>query len=185
MQRKHSINLGHIAMKALELLREHPDGLSMAEMREVLGETPLAQEHFNRRVREIRKLYEFRRAGRNADGAEVHVLGDRKPQVDSGQVSEKLRAPVIHLAHCRYQMCCRTINDDGVKLQTHQKILLTSVGPTTMGNLRAICERDKRGARSFFASLNPEEMQEGAHTKSAKERTVPFLKLHALEPVPA
>lgn len=172
-------------MKALELLREHPDGLSMAEMREMLGETPLAQEHFNRRVREIRTLYELRRSGRNADGAEVYVLGDRKPQVDSGQVSEKLRAAIIHLAHGRCQMCGRTINDDGVKLQTDHKIPQTWGGPTTMDNLWAICEGCNRGKRNFFASFNPEEMQEVVHIKSVHERIARFLKLHAPEPVPA
>ena len=105
MSKKQSINLGHIARKAVFLLREHPGGLSMAEMREMLGETTLAQEHFNRRVREIRKLFVLRRTGRNADGAEVYLLGERKPQVDSGQVSERLRAAVIHFAHGRCQMC--------------------------------------------------------------------------------
>ena len=69
MSKKRSIDLGHIARKVVFLLREHLGGLSMAEMREMLGETALAQRHFNRRVREIRKLYVPRQAGWGADGA--------------------------------------------------------------------------------------------------------------------
>ena len=180
-----SIKLGHIATKALALLREHPGGLSMAEMRDMLGETTQTQEHFNRRVREIRKLFELDLARRNEDGAAIYLLGERKSQVDSGQVSEKLRAAVIHMAHGRCQMCGRTIKDDGIKLQADHKVPQSWGGPTKLENLWAICEACNRGKRNFFASFNPKEMQQVVHIESVHERIARFLKLHAPEPVPA
>lgn len=185
MSDEESIKLGHIAKKALDLLRKNPEGLSMAEMRDILGETSQTQEHFNRRVREIRKVFELGLVRREEDGASVYVLGERKPQVDSGQVSEKLRAAVIHMAHGKCQMCGRNIKDDGVKLQADHKVPQSWGGPTTLENLWAICEACNRGKRNFFASFNAEEMQQVVHIESVHERIARFLKLHAPEPVPA
>lgn len=180
-----SISLGHVASKALELLREHPDGLTMAEMRELLGMGAEEQEHFNRRVRDIRKLYDLPGKRRKSDGAFIYVLGDLKPQSDSGQVSERLRAAVIHLAHGRCQMCGKTIADDRIKLQADHKVPQSWGGPTTMENLWAICEACNRGKRNYFASFSAEEMQQVVHIESVHERIANFLRLHMPEPVPA
>ena len=185
MSGKKSIKLGHIATKALDLLSKHPEGLSMADMRDMLGETSLTQEHFNRRVRDIRKVFELLLVRRKDGRPPLYVLGERKPQVDSGEVSEKLRAAVIHMAHGKCQMCGRNIKDDGVKLQADHKVPQSWGGPTTLENLWAICEACNRGKRNFFASFNTEEMQQVVHIESVHERIARFLKLHAPRPVPA
>lgn len=120
MGRDGSIKLGKIAERAIEILMSHPSGLSMAQLREILGETHETQEHFNRRIREIRKAYELSK--HSFEGASIYRLGPPKKQVDAGQVSEKLRAAVLHAAHGRCQMCGRTISEDGIKLQADHKI---------------------------------------------------------------
>lgn len=181
-----NLNLGHIAQKALALLREHPNGLSMAEMREMLGETTQQQEHFNRRVREIRKVFELTLVKREDDGASLYVLGNKKiAPSDSGQISEKIRAAVMHMAHGRCQMCGKTIKEDGVKLQADHKVPHSWGGPSDIENLWAICEACNRGKRNFFSSFDAEEMQKVVHIESVHERIAHFLKLHAPDPVPA
>lgn len=185
MSKEDSIKLGRVASRALELLRKHTDGLTMAEMRDLLDMGAEEQEHFNRRVREIRKLYHMPGKRRKSDGAYLYVLGDLKPQSDSGQVSEKLRAAVIHLAHGRCQMCGKTIADDGIKLQADHKVPQSWGGPTTMENLWAICEECNRGKRNYFASFSADEMQKVANIESVHERIAQFLRLHMPDPVPA
>lgn len=180
---RNHIKLGRTAAMALELLRSHPEGLSMSEMRELLGDNHEDQEHFNRRVREIRKLHELTKHRR--DGSWIYKLGPPKPQLDSGQISEKLRAAIIHLAHGRCQMCGHTINEDGIKLQVDHKVPQTWGGPTVQENLWAICEACNRGKRNFFASFDPDEMREVVHIASVHERIANFLRLHAPDPVPA
>lgn len=180
-----TISLGHIAEKALALLKAHPDGLTMAEMREMLDAGAESQEHFNRRVRDIRKLYDLNTQKR--DGATVYVLGDERaaPTSDGGQVSEKLRSAVMHMAHGRCQMCGLTIKDDGIKLQADHKIPQSWGGPTTLENLWAICEACNRGKRNFFATFDGDEMRQVVGIESVHERIAQFLRLHMPNPVPA
>lgn len=180
-----TIRLGHVATKALELLKAHPEGLTMAQMREMLDATAETQEHFNRRVRDIRKVYRLDAVKR--DRQTHYVLGDRReaPTADAGQVSEKLRAAVLHMAHGRCQMCGLTIKEDGIKLQADHKIPQSWGGPTELENLWAICEACNRGKRNFFATFDPDEMKEVVNIESVHERIARFLKMHMPEPVPA
>ena len=71
-----SIKLGHVAARALALLQGHPEGLSMAQLHEMLGETHEDQEHFNRRIRENRTLCELPK--QKKDGAWVYVPGSEQ-----------------------------------------------------------------------------------------------------------
>jgi len=185
MTMKESVQLGHIATKALKLLQSNPEGLSMAQMRELLGEDAESQEHFNRRVREIRKYFELKRHLRN--GVSIYTLGERRkaPTVDSGQVTEKLRAAVMHAAHGRCQMCGKTIVEDEIKLQADHRIPQSWGGPTTLDNLWALCEACNRGKRNYFASFDDEKMKQVVNLESVHERIANFLKLHMPRPVPA
>lgn len=185
MSKEESVKLGHIAFKALELLRNRPSGLSMIQMREMLDADADSQEHFNRRVREIRKYFELNR--RVEGGVSIYTLGKRRsaPTADSGQVSERLRAAVLHAAHGCCQMCGKTIVDDGIKLQADHRIPQSWGGPTTIENLWALCEACNRGKRNYFASFNDKEMEQVVNFDSVHERIARFLKLHMPNPVPA
>jgi 5-methylcytosine-specific restriction endonuclease McrA len=177
-------NLGRIAEAAIALLRQHPEGLTMQEMRERIAPDE-DQEHFNRRVREIRKLYYLDR--KILDGRHIYVLGAEKEQEpsDLGAISERLRAEVIHAAHGRCQMCGKTISEDGIKLQADHKIPTSWGGPTELTNLWAICEACNRGKRNHFASFDATEMSEILSYKSVHERIARLLKMHLGEPVPS
>jgi len=185
MSEKKKDILGHIAQKALDLLRKHPGGLSMHDLRELTGATSESQEHFNRRVREIRKYYSLEL--RKKDGKPIYILGKRKdkPAPDSGNVSERLRAEVIHAAHGRCQMCGSSVEKDGVKLQADHRIPQSWGGKTERSNLWAICESCNRGKRNFFSSFDEDEMKKVVAYKSVHERIAHMLKLHMNQPVPS
>jgi hypothetical protein len=180
---KKPIKIGHVAEKALDLLRRHPSGLTMAEMRSALEVPGESQEHFNRRVRDIRKLFDLETVKRG--GETVYVLGAERARADAGAVSERLRAEVLHKAHGRCQMCGQSIERDGVKLQADHKIPQSWGGPTNPDNLWAICESCNRGKRNFFATFDAEEMKRVINIESVHERIAEFLRLHMPEPVPA
>jgi hypothetical protein len=176
--------IGHMTLKALDLLRQHPDGLTMSQMREKLNATAENQEHFNRRVRDIRKLHHLHRE--RVDGDTVYKLGEAKPEpADFGQISEKLRAAVLHAAHGRCQMCGKTVKEDGVKLQVDHRIPGSWGGPTEFENLQALCEECNRGKRNFFSSFDGDEMRNIIAYESVHERLAHLLKLRIGEPVPA
>src|SRR5882672_7755110 len=169
--------LGHMTLKALELLRKHPEGLTMAQMRELLNATAENQEHFNRRVRDIRKVYHLIRE--RVGSKTIYKLGSAKPErADLGQISEKLRAAVLHVAHGRCHMCGRTVAEDAIKLQADHRIPQSWGGRTELENLWALCEECNRGKRNFFASFDEKEMREVLAYESVHERIAHFLKIH-------
>ncbi len=156
----------------------------MRQMRE-LTSSQESQEHFNRRVREIRKYFILER--RKQDGADIYVLGARKakPAPDSGAISERLRAEVMHAAHGRCQMCGSTVKDDGVKLQADHRLPQSWGGKTELENLWAICESCNRGKKHFFSSFDDDEMRKVLSLKSVHERLAQMLRLRLGKPVPA
>lgn len=156
----------------------------MRVLRELTGATE-SQEHFNRRIRDIRKYYVLET--RKRDGQHIYVLGPRKtnPAADSGAVSERLRAAVIHAAHGRCQMCGRTIEKDGIKLQADHRVPQSWGGKTELSNLWAICEACNRGKRDYFSSFDEEEMKEVLAYKSVHERIAHMLRARMGQPVPA
>lgn len=181
-----ALKLGSVAAKALEFLQQHPEGLSMKALREMTGLTAEDQEHFNRRVRQIRDLYVLER--RKSGGQDVYVLGPRKAEAAAGErlsISEKVRAQLLHAAHGRCQMCGATIAEDGVSLQIDHKIPVSWGGKTEIGNLWAICVPCNHGKRDYFSSFNDAEMRAVLQYKSVHERIAHLLRLHMGKPVPA
>ncbi|MCC6920491.1 MAG: HNH endonuclease [Alphaproteobacteria bacterium] len=173
-----------MTQQALDLLKESRHGLSMPEMREALAATAESQEHFNRRVRDIRKRFALEKFY-DQDRGWVYKVGAEKvgAAADLGQVSEKLRAAVIHRAHGRCEMCGRTIRDDGVKLQADHRIPTSWGGVSTLENLWAICEACNRGKRNHFASFEEDDMRSVLEFKNVHERLAQFMRLNLGRPV--
>jgi len=85
----------------------------------------------------------------------LYQYAGEKPRVtDEGQVSQKLRAEVIHGAHGRCQMCGGTVEQDGVKLVVDHKKPRDWGGSNDRSNLWVICEECNSGKKAFFSSLN-------------------------------
>jgi 5-methylcytosine-specific restriction endonuclease McrA len=166
----------------LKLLRSHPEGLTIYEIRAKFPNDPGIQQHLDRRVRELRKWYEvpLERGGR-------YVLKGLKANasLDSGAISAKLRAAVLNLAHGRCQMCGCTIKEDGIKLQVDHKVPQAWGGTTALENLWALCQLCNGGKRDFFASLDAGEMKRIVELESVHERLAEMLHLRTGKPVPS
>jgi 5-methylcytosine-specific restriction endonuclease McrA len=166
----------------LELLRSHPEGLTIYQIREKFPNDPGIQQHLDRRVRDLRKYYDvpLEKGGR-------YVLKGEKaePAKDSGVINAKLRAAVLNAAHGRCQMCGQTVAEDGVKLQADHKVPQTWGGETTLENLWALCQLCNGGKKDFFASFDDSEMQKIVKLESVYARIAEILRMHEGEAVPS
>ena len=171
--------LGPVKQRIVEALTANPAGLTMLEIRGLLGAEG-KQEHINRRVRELRVHYDIP----VVDGRYV-LRGPRAVPVDVTAVSGKLRAAVLHKAHGRCQMCGRTIVDDGIKLEADHKIPRNWGGETTEENLWAICQACNNGKRDFFSSFDETLMAKIVTLESVYERIAEILRMNEGVPVPS
>ena len=165
-----------------ELLQSHPEGLTIYEIREKFPDDPGIQQHLDRRVRDLRKYYDVPLE----KGGKYVLKGPKgKPAADSGAINATLRAAVLHSAHGRCQMCGRTIEGDGIKLQVDHKIPQTWGGPTVLENLQALCQLCNGGKRDFFASFDPSEMAKIVALEDVHAQLAELLRLRKDHPVPS
>ncbi len=158
------------------------DGLDIGQIRTALkvGES---QEHLTRRVRSLRRFYEVP-ATPEGRRYVYRIRGFRTTPVgDSGRISGKLRAAVLHDAKGRCQMCGKTIVGDGIRLQIDHKIPQNWGGMTVFTNLWAVCQSCNNGKRDYFSSFDEDEMEEILALDSVHERIACLLKLHIGQPV--
>ena len=173
--------LNHVARAIRDLLLEHPNGLDIDQIKEILN-VGADQMHLDRRLRSLRKYYEL--PGGFEDGRYVYRLGAPKVgETDSGVISGKLRAEALNLAKGRCQMCGKTVAEDGVKLQIDHKVPQAWGGLTVIENLWAICSDCNNGKRDHFQSYDPNEMAELLAYETVHLRIAHLLKLHIGEPV--
>lgn len=173
--------LNHVAKAILDLLRLHPEGLDIDQLKETL-DVGADQMHLDRRLRSLRKYYDV--PGAFEGGRYVYKLGARKTGVtDSGVISGRLRAEALNLAKGRCQMCGKTVAEDGVKLQVDHKVPQAWGGLTVIENLWAICGDCNNGKRDHFQSYDPDEMAELLAYEFVHERIAHLLKLHMGKPV--
>jgi hypothetical protein len=92
------------------------------------GLEPVEQTHLDRRKRDLKKwfLIDKEVATILVNGKSSRVMlykyaGARSRIVEEGQVSLKERAEIIHAAHGRRQMCCRSVEKLGVALVVDHK----------------------------------------------------------------
>lgn len=170
--------------KILGILKAAPDGLDVIEIREAIPDLGV-QQHLDKRIRELRDHYLVPRE--KIKGRWVYVFrGERTaPAADDGKITIKLRAEVLHRAHGRCQMCGKTVEGDGVRLQVDHKIPRTWGGATVAENLWALCQPCNGGKRDYFSSFNDETMQAIMAKNSVYERLAETLRLHAPNPAPS
>lgn len=173
-------SIGAIHEGILKFLRAHPEGVTIYQIREGLGNIP-GQQHLDKRVRELRYYYNVPQRG-----GKYFLEGERADAApDSGAISRKLRAAVLNQAHGRCQMCGKTVEDDGIKLEADHKVPRNWGGETVLDNLWALCQECNGGKRDFFASLNEDEMKRVAGLESVYERIAETLRMHLGKPVPS
>lgn len=176
--------LSAIHQQILELLKNARDGLDVIEIRNGLPGLGV-QQHLDKRVRELRAYYHvpYEKVGGRAV---YRFAGERSnPAADDGKINPRLRAEVLHRAHQRCQMCGKTVEDDGIKLQVDHKIPRNWGGATVSDNLWALCQPCNGGKRDYFSSFNDAEMRAIMRRDSVYERLAETLRLHAPESVPS
>jgi hypothetical protein len=176
--------LNAMSLKILELMKQHPEGISEGEIREALRIPAAEQANFGRRRRELNSHYviEKRRVG-----AKILYIykGARDQPRDILPINQRLRAQVLHSAQGRCGNCGRTIEKHGIVLVVDHKIPRDWGGLTEPDNLWAICEDCNAGKKNYFASVDAEWMRRVMGNRSVHLRLGETLKAFQPEAVPA
>lgn len=179
---------GTIHLRIVEVMKHFPDGVSGGQIRQELekqGLKPEDQTHLDRRKRDLKKWFIIRKIptsliidGKKRTATLYQYAGERAHVTDEGQVSNKVRAEVIHGAHGRCQMCGRTVARHGVTLVVDHKKPRDWGGTNDRNNLWAICEECNSGKKAFFSSLNVDAdvMKKAMTHKSVHVRIGELLK---------
>lgn len=155
---------GQIHLRIIKVMKRFPEGISGGQIRQELekeGLRPDDQTHLDRRKRDLKKWFVIEKINSTVivDGKKRNVTlyrykGRRKRITDEGQISQKLRAEVIHSARGRCQMCGKTIEAHSITLVVDHKKPRDWGGTNDRQNLWAICEECNAGKKAFFSSLN-------------------------------
>jgi 5-methylcytosine-specific restriction endonuclease McrA len=149
--------------KIVELLRQHPEGLTSGEIREKLDIAAHEQSQLDRRRRDVRKWYELIVIPNG--GNPKYRLGEKRTEIlNPTGINGRLRAEVLRTARGRCQMCGRSIESDGVKLQVDHKIPQAWGGTNDFENLWALCEECNHGKKDLFSSQDDKVMSVLKHT---------------------
>ena len=170
--------------RLVELLRQHPNGLTSGEMRATLQLRADEQAQLDRRRRDIRKWYKLESS--QVGNRTVYRLGEPVEAANaSGKISLKIRAEVLHIARGRCQMCGKTVAGDGIKLVVDHKIPQAWGGTDDPENLWAICEDCNHGKKNHFSSQDQGLMQRVMGHKSIHVRIGELLKQNLGKAVPS
>lgn len=140
---------GLIHRRIVAVMMRFPDGISGGQIRQELekeGLQPEDQTHLDRRKRDLKKWFVIHKTSLSVtvNGKKRTVMlykygGQRQGITDEGEVSQKVRAEVIHSAHGRCQMCGRTIAAHGITLVVDHKKPRDWGGTNDRDNLWPIC----------------------------------------------
>jgi len=140
-----------IIARIVELMRQHPEGLTSGEIREKLGVAAHEQSQLDRRRRDVRKWYNVIVVPNGTNPR--YCLGEKLTEIANPTgINGRLRAAVLHVARGRCQMCGKTVADDNVKLQVDHKVPQAWGGTNDIENLWALCEECNHGKKDLFAS---------------------------------
>jgi hypothetical protein len=177
-------NPGAIHRKIVELLRQHPAGLTSGQIRAKLNLAPDEQAQLDRRRRDLRKWFIL---GKKKSGRDIvyTLMGERDASVLERGVNIRVRAAVLGRAHGRCQMCGRSVEKHHIVLVVDHKIPVDWGGSNDDDNLWAICEDCNAGKKAYFASQDQGIMRGVMHHKSIHVRIGELLKRNFGKPVPS
>jgi intracellular sulfur oxidation DsrE/DsrF family protein len=144
--------------RMLDILKRHPEGISINKIRTALSVSADAQQQLDRRLRDLDKWYniERRRSGKEV----LYVLtGERTESISGKGVDKTTRARILHRDGYQCQACGRTPSEDAVKLQIDHKVPREWGGKVEDDNLWALCSDCNEGKRNFFASVTEPEIR--------------------------
>jgi len=176
--------LNEICLKILEVMKQHPEGVTEGEIREILQIPPAEQANFGRRRRELHAFYMIEKK-RDGERTLYVYKGERKKPKDASPINLRLRAQALHAARGRCGRCGRSIEKHGIVLVVDHKIPREWGGETVPDNLEAICEECNSGKKAYFQSVDAEWMRDLMGYKSVHVRLGEMLKAFKGEPVDA
>jgi 5-methylcytosine-specific restriction endonuclease McrA len=159
------MTLSTVERRIAALLLEHPEGLTIKQIRHELQLKGDEHQHLDRRTRKLDEYYELRRERRGRDI--FYVLGDERTQPKARTaITPKDRARVLLEANGNCAMCGRNTKKHGIDLQVDHVIPVEWGGTSRLDNLQALCEECNRGKRNYFAGFDRSLMQRVmAHSK--------------------
>lgn len=177
--------LYEIHYKILDLIKQHPEGISEGAIRVQLGIPADKQVQFGRRRRELTAYYRFNKHRVGSETLYTYA-GERERALDAEPINPKLRAQALHVASGRCGMCGRTLEKHHVTLVVDHRIPRDWGGKTVSENLWAICEECNHGKKNLFASMNTPAVRKAIGYKSVHMRIGELLKAVGEEqPVPS
>lgn len=158
--------------------------LSMADIRQILGLESGQQEHLNRRMRELYRVFEIERS-RKGNETVYRLIKKLEIQLNTGGINNKLRAWVLRDQRCA--QCGRTPSEDGVKLHVDHKIPQDWGGTNDPENLQALCSDCNEGKKNLYATYNEfaDKIQAAANYEEPHKRIGELLKAFNGKPVPS
>lgn len=167
---------GSFQYEILKLLKEHPEGLDINQIRELLnlGKT---QQHLDRRVRELDPFYIIQRVKHGRRTVYVYVGEREGGEWGFGKISKTNRAKIYIRYGYQCQMCGRTVSSDKIRLHIDHKIPVSWGGTNMDENLWTLCSVCNEGKKNYFSSFNPELMKKVMAYSSVHERIARLLKL--------
>lgn len=161
--------------------RETP--LSMAEIRQKMGLESGQQEHLNRRMRELYRMFEVERT-RNGSDTLYRLIKKLDVALNTDNISNKVRAWVLRNQRCA--QCGRTPSEDGVKLHVDHKLPQKWGGTNDPENLQPLCSVCNEGKRDFYATFDKysEQIKAAANYDEPHRRIGELLKIFNGAPVP-
>lgn len=177
MAKKRTQSMDGIHERILGVLRAHPDGVDIGQIRLGTGVKPTEHQHLDRRVRYLCANYEIDRV-REGGRFLYRAVGSapRRQQPLQRALGRRLRAKILERDGRRCQMCGRTVSEDHVKLQVDHKLPKAWGGTDDEENLWALCVPCNHGKRDYFESFDPELMADVLSHEFVHERICYLLK---------
>jgi HNH endonuclease len=176
--------LQEIHRRILEILRTHPEGVAIGDLRLELGLSVEQHQHLDRRIRSLYTYYDISKVRHGSKTLYVLVGPKRGEKADFRDIDLTTRARILHLYGERCQMCGRTVGEDHVKLQIDHKIPREWGGATDDENLWPLCTECNQGKRNFFATVVDSRVQQAMLHPSVHVRLGELLKSFEGAPVP-
>ena len=157
-------------------LYENQDrALSMSEIRQIMGLESGQQEHLNRRMRELYRVFEIERTRRGTETL-YRLVSQREEKLNTDSISAKVRALILKDPRCA--QCGRTPLEDHVKLHVDHKIPQEWGGTNDIENLQPLCSECNEGKRNFYATYNEyaDKIKEAANYDEPHRRIGELLK---------
>ncbi len=137
-------------------MKKYPEGISEGDLRSNLGIPTNQLQQFGRRRRDLYNWYDIASIRKGREFLYV-FKGARKEPRDANPVDRKLRAEVLAQARGRCQMCGRSVDGDGIRIEVDHKMPREWGGRTEIGNLWALCHECNQGKKAHFESLGVDD----------------------------